>query len=59
MQQVVQADGKVISKRRIIAVYPYGLKFVTEPPEDQFEPEHIADLFAVRYQLFPTNYAFC
>ena len=33
-QQVVQADGKVISKRRIIAVYPYGLKFVTEPPEE-------------------------
>eukprot|EP01122_Echinamoeba_exundans_P005092 TRINITY_DN1526_c0_g1_i1.p1 TRINITY_DN1526_c0_g1~~TRINITY_DN1526_c0_g1_i1.p1 ORF type:complete len:167 (+),score=15.17 TRINITY_DN1526_c0_g1_i1:89-589(+) len=44
-KQVGQTDKSTISKPRIIAVYPYGLKFVTEPPEEQFEPEHIADLF--------------
>jgi hypothetical protein len=47
-QQVIMIDGKTALKKRILAVYKNGLKFITQPNKDLFEPEHIAEVFEVR-----------
>jgi len=44
VKQFILVDGKPAMKKRLLAFYPSGLKFITKPSRDHFTPEHIFDM---------------